>query len=311
MRAAGDGAGGGRMSGPGPRARLDRELVRRGLAPSGMAAREAIAAGQVTVDGAPAGKPSTLVGRHQDLVVLAARRWVSRGGDKLEAALDALNVPVAGRICLDAGASTGGFTDVLLAHGARTVVAVDVGYGQLAWKLRNDPRVVVLERTHARDLTAEVLGDVVPGLVVADLSFISLATVLPALRAVAAPDADWCCLVKPQFEAGPDFVGRGGVVRDSAGWVVALDRVGGAAGEVGLAVRAGTVSALPGPAGNIEFFLWLAPGPALGASGSEPVGGDPASWSAVRDRLVAEGEALRATRAGVGGAPGEPAGGEI
>jgi 23S rRNA (cytidine1920-2'-O)/16S rRNA (cytidine1409-2'-O)-methyltransferase len=303
-----------------------------------VAAREAIAAGQVTVDGAPAGKPSTQVGRHQDLVVLGVRRWVSRGGDKLEAALDALDVPVAGRICLDAGASTGGFTDVLLARGARTVVAVDVGYGQLAWKLRNDPRVVVLERTHARDLTAELLGDLVPGLVVADLSFISLAMVLPALRAVAAPGADWCCLVKPQFEAGPDFVGRGGVVRDSAGWVVALDRVAGAAGALGLAVRAGTVSALPGPAGNIEFFLWLAPGvsgsepvggdlagargsgsePVGGdlagarASGSEPVGGDPASWSAMRDRLVAQGEALRAARAGLGeGEPSEPAGGEI
>jgi 23S rRNA (cytidine1920-2'-O)/16S rRNA (cytidine1409-2'-O)-methyltransferase len=287
------------MSGPGPRARLDRELVRRGLAPSRVAAQEAIAAGQVTVDGAPAGKPSTLVGRQQDLVVLeAVRRWVSRGGDKLEAALDALDIPVTGRVCLDAGASTGGFTDVLLARGAHMVVAVDVGYGQLAWKLRNDPRVVVLERTHVRDLTADLLGDVVPELVVADLSFISLATVLPALRAVADPDADWCCLVKPQFEAGPGFVGRGGVVRDSAGWAVALDRVARAAGDLGLAVMAGAVSALPGPAGNIEFFLWLAPG--ARASGSEPGGGDVTSWSAVRDRLVGEGRVLRAADAGRG-----------
>jgi 23S rRNA (cytidine1920-2'-O)/16S rRNA (cytidine1409-2'-O)-methyltransferase len=299
------------MSGPGPRARLDRELVRRGLAPSRVAAQEAIAAGQVTVDGAPARKPSTLVGRHQDLVVLeAARRWVSRGGDKLEAALDALDIPVTGRVCLDAGASTGGFTDVLLARGARTVVAVDVGYGQLAWKLRNDPRVIVLERTHVRDLTAELLGGVVPELVVADLSFISLATVLPVLRAVAGPGADWCCLVKPQFEAGPGLVGRGGVVRDSAGWVVALDRVARAAGDLGLAVMAGAVSALPGPAGNIEFFLWLAGvrasesepvgGDVAGvrASDGEPVGGDMTGWSAVRDRLVDEGLALRAADAG-------------
>jgi 23S rRNA (cytidine1920-2'-O)/16S rRNA (cytidine1409-2'-O)-methyltransferase len=271
------------MSGRAQRVRLDRELVRRGLVPSRVAAQEVIATGRVTVDGAPAGKASTLVGRDQDLVVAGpARRWVSRGGDKLAGALEVLEVGVVGRICLDVGASTGGFTDVLLARGARTVIAVDVGYGQLAWKLRADPRVVVLERTHARDLTAELLGGMVPGLVVADLSFISLATVLPSLRAVADPQADWCCLVKPQFEAGPQFVERGGVVRDTAGWAVALDRVADAAGALGLGIRAGTVSPLPGPAGNVEFFLWLAPGPAD-------------AWPAGRDRLLDEGRALRAT----------------
>jgi 23S rRNA (cytidine1920-2'-O)/16S rRNA (cytidine1409-2'-O)-methyltransferase len=265
-----------------PRARLDRELVRRGLVASRVAAQDVIAAGQVTVDGAPAGKASTLVGRQQDLVVHAPpRRWVSRGGDKLDGALDALQIAVADRVCLDAGASTGGFTDVLLARGARTVVAVDVGYGQLAWKLRTDPRVVVRERTHVKDLTPGSLDDdLVPDLIVADLSFISLASVLPSLHAIADPAADWCCLVKPQFEAGPQFVGRGGVVRDSAGWAAALDRVAAAAQALGLQVRDGAVSGLPGPAGNIEFFVWLDPGDATG-------------WPSVRDRLLADGCALR------------------
>ncbi len=268
------------------RARLDRELVRRGLAPSREAAQEAITAGRVTVDGAPGRKPSTLVTRRQQLVMLGpARRWVSRGGDKLDGALDALGLDVSDRVALDAGASTGGFTDVLLQRGARTVVAVDVGYGQLAWKLRSDDRVVVLERTHARDLTPDDLHPHVPDLVVADLSFISLASVLPALHAVAAPDADWCCLVKPQFEAGPGFVERGGVVRDPAGWRAALDQVAAAASDLGLGVRAGTVSPLPGPAGNIEFFLWLRAQPT-------------AEWSDVLDRLVVEGSALRAAHPG-------------
>jgi 23S rRNA (cytidine1920-2'-O)/16S rRNA (cytidine1409-2'-O)-methyltransferase len=268
------------------RARLDRELVRRGLAPSREAAQRAIAEGRVTVDGAPGRKSSTLVSRRQELVVSGPpRRWVSRGGDKLDGALDALDLDVAGRIALDAGASTGGFTDVLLDRGARTVIAVDVGYGQLAWKLRSDERVVVLERTHARDLTPADLHPYVPDLVVADLSFISLASVLPALRAVVAPDADWCCLVKPQFEAGPAFVERGGVVRDPAGWRVALEQVAAAAGELGLGVRAGAVSALPGPAGNIEFFLWLRAGPCD-------------VWPEVRDRLLVDGSTLRATHAG-------------
>jgi 23S rRNA (cytidine1920-2'-O)/16S rRNA (cytidine1409-2'-O)-methyltransferase len=269
------------------RARLDRELVRRGLVSSRVVAQDVIAAGQVTIDGAPAGKASTLVGRQQDLVVHAPpRRWVSRGGDKLEGALDALGIPVAGRVCLDAGASTGGFTDVLLARGAQTVVAVDVGYGQLAWKLRTDPRVVVRERTHVRDLTPGSLGDdLVPDLIVADLSFISLATVLPSLHAVADPAADWCCLVKPQYEAGRRFLGRGGVVRDSAGWAVALDRVAAAARALGLHVRGGVVSGLPGPAGNIEFFVWL------GQSNAS-------DWAQTRDRLLADGCALRDRHAG-------------
>jgi len=273
------------MTAPGHRFRLDRELVRRGLAPSREAAQEAIAAGQVTVDGAPGRKPSTLVTRGQQLVVRGpGRRFVSRGGDKLDGALDALGLDVSGRIGLDAGASTGGFTDVLLQRGARTVVAVDVGYGQLAWKLRGDDRVIVLERTHARDLTPDDLHPYLPDLVVADLSFISLASVLPALRRVAAPDADWCCLVKPQFEAGPSFVERGGVVRDPAGWRAALEQVAQAADDLGLGIRAGTVSPLPGPAGNIEFFLWLRAEPST-------------AWTDVIERLVVDGSTLRATHA--------------
>ena len=274
------------MSSTSRRVRLDRELVRRGLVRSRQSAQEVIAQGRVTVDGAPAAKPSALVGPWQNLAVTGGgRRWVSRGGDKLAGALAALRVPVAGRICLDAGASTGGFTDVLLDAGARCVIAVDVGYGQLAWTLRNDPRVVVLERTHVRALDASQLDGHVPELVVADLSFISLATVLPALRAVADPGADWCLLVKPQFEAGPGFVRRGGVVRDPDGWRTALDKVRRAAIELGLRAAEGTVSPLPGPAGNIEFFLWLRT-----ANGTD--------WEVLRERLIADGCMLRDTTAG-------------
>jgi 23S rRNA (cytidine1920-2'-O)/16S rRNA (cytidine1409-2'-O)-methyltransferase len=241
----------------GRRSRLDRELVRRGLVDSRQVAREVVEAGQVTVDGAPAAKPAALVAPDQQLVVHGpGRRWVSRGGDKLDGALEVLGLEVAGRVCLDAGASTGGFTDVLLARGAAAVVAVDVGYGQLAWRLRTDPRVVVVERTHVRDLTVDHLAGHRPDLVVADLSFISLASVLAPLRALLGAGVDWCCLVKPQFEVGRALVGRG-VVRDAAGWEAALVRVRDAVAAAGLVVADGTVSPLPGPAGNVEFFLWL------------------------------------------------------
>lgn len=274
------------MTAAAKRSRLDRELVRRGLVPSRETARQAIEDGQVTVDGAPATKAATLVGRDQHLVVLVPpRRWVSRGGDKLDGALTALGLDVAGRVCLDVGASTGGFTDVLLDRGARTVVAVDVGYGQLAWKLRQDPRVVVLERTHARDLTWALIAPHVPDVVVADLSFIALATVLPALHGVAAHEAEWCCLVKPQFEAGPRFVSRGGVVRDPVGWGAALDQVAHMAEGLGLYVTDGVVSSLPGPAGNIEFFLRLS---VMSAQ----------AWPVLRERLLDEGCALRTATTG-------------
>jgi 23S rRNA (cytidine1920-2'-O)/16S rRNA (cytidine1409-2'-O)-methyltransferase len=241
------------------RARLDAELVRRGLAASRAEAQRLIAEGLVTVGGAPAGKPATQVAPNEALVVAAEAgdRFASRGGHKLDGALDALGVPVEGRSCLDAGASTGGFTDVLLRRGAARVVAVDVGYGQLAWHLRTDERVVVLDRTNVRHLGPGDLPPPAPDLVVADLSFISLVLVLPALDAVAAPEADHVLLVKPQFEAGAERVGKGGVVRDPAVWEEALRRVAGAAADLGLACVGGTVSPLPGPAGNIEFFLHL------------------------------------------------------
>jgi len=246
------------------RVRLDRELVRRGLAPSREAASAAIRAGQVLVGGAVAAKPSTLVST-ADPVALAgpARRWASRGGDKLAPALERLQVPVAGRRCLDAGASTGGFTDVLLAAGAAEVVAVDVGYGQLDLRLRQDPRVAVLDRTNARDLDAERVGGPVD-LTVADLSFISLRLVLPALARVTRDDGDLLLLVKPQFEAGREAVGRGGVVRDPAVRAAAVRAVADAGASLGLGVAGICPSPLPGPAGNLELFLHLRAGaPAL------------------------------------------------
>ncbi|CAN5922726.1 16S/23S rRNA (cytidine-2'-O)-methyltransferase TlyA [soil metagenome] len=263
------------------RARLDRELVRRGLADSRTVAQELIAAGQVTIDGAPGRKPATLVTPRQQLTVVGpGRRWVSRGGDKLDGTLDALDLHVSRRVCLDAGASTGGFTDVLLARGADTVIAVDVGYGQLAWRLRTDHRVVVVERTHVRDLTVAQLAGHTPSLVVADLSFISLRSVLPPLHALLGDDVDWCCLVKPQFEVGRAAVGRRGVVRDPLDWARALDGVQTQAQALGLVVAGGTVSGLPGPAGNIEFFVWLRDH-------------DPADWAELRDQLLRHGVALR------------------
>jgi 23S rRNA (cytidine1920-2'-O)/16S rRNA (cytidine1409-2'-O)-methyltransferase len=242
------------------RVRLDRELVRRGLAPSREVVSAAIRAGQVLVGGAVAAKPSTLVST-ADPVALAgpARRWASRGGDKLAPALERLQVPVAGRRCLDAGASTGGFTDVLLAAGAAEVVAVDVGYGQLDLRLRQDPRVTVLDRTNARDLDPGRIGGPVD-LTVADLSFISLRLVLPAMARVTRHDGDLLLLVKPQFEAGREAVGRGGVVRDPAARAAAVRAVADAGASLGLGVAGICPSPLPGPAGNLELFLHLRAG---------------------------------------------------
>ena len=188
------------------RARVDAELVRRGLARSRQQAAELIGAGRVSIDGMPAVKPATAIALDARLTVTESdeRSWVSRGAHKLIGALDAFELAVDGRRCLDAGASTGGFTEVLLDRGAREVVAADVGYGQLAWSLRSDQRVAVLDRTNVRALTAEVIGGAVD-LVVADLSFISLATVLPALVSCASADADIVPMVKPQFEVGKDL----------------------------------------------------------------------------------------------------------
>jgi 23S rRNA (cytidine1920-2'-O)/16S rRNA (cytidine1409-2'-O)-methyltransferase len=247
------------------RARLDAELVRRGLARSREQAAEFVAAGLVTVGGQAAAKPATQVELGAAIQVRAREAgpsYVSRGGHKLAGALDtfaALGLSVKGRRCLDAGASTGGFTDVLLRRGATHVVAVDVGYGQLAWRLRNDERVTVLDRTNVRDLEPGAVGDPV-GLVVADLSFISLRLVLPALLRCATPDADLVLMVKPQFEVGRERLGSGGVVREPELRREAVRSVAESAYGLGLGVRAVTASPLPGPSGNVEYFLWLARG---------------------------------------------------
>jgi 23S rRNA (cytidine1920-2'-O)/16S rRNA (cytidine1409-2'-O)-methyltransferase len=242
------------------RTRLDAELVRRGLARSRAQAAELVAAGRVRVGGVAAGKPATMVDPADPIVVDVDRPgadYVSRGGHKLAGALAALSgPPVAGRRCLDAGAAAGGFTDVLLRAGAAEVVAVDVGYGQLAWSLRTDPRVTVHERTNVRTLTPAVIGGPV-ALTVADLSFISLRLVLPALAGCTAPDGDLLLMVKPQFEVGRGRVGPGGVVRDPALRAEAVRAVAEAAEECDLGVADLTASPLPGPAGNVEIFLWL------------------------------------------------------
>jgi 23S rRNA (cytidine1920-2'-O)/16S rRNA (cytidine1409-2'-O)-methyltransferase len=239
------------------RARLDAELVRRGLARSREQAAELVHAGRVRVAGATATKPATAVEPGTPVLVEADSDdpgYASRGGHKLAGALDALPVPVADRRVLDAGASTGGFTDVLLRRGAREVVAVDVGYGQLAWHLRTDPRVSVHDRTNVRELTPEQIGGPVE-LTVADLSFIPLTLVLPALAACTSEDL--LPMVKPQFEVGRERVGAKGVVRDPQLRAEAIRTVADRAYELGLGVRGMTRSPLPGPAGNVEFFLWL------------------------------------------------------
>jgi 23S rRNA (cytidine1920-2'-O)/16S rRNA (cytidine1409-2'-O)-methyltransferase len=241
------------------RARLDAELVRRGLARSREQAGELVAAGLVAVAGQRAAKPATQVGRDTPITVTESGEpgYVSRGGRKLAGALEAFGpqgLIVAGQTCLDAGASTGGFTDVLLRAGAAHVVAADVGYGQLAWSLQTDPRVTVLDRVNVRTLDHVTPA---PSLVVADLSFISLTLVLPALAACAAPDADFVLLVKPQFEVGKGRVGAGGVVRNTSDRSAAVQKVTAAAGQLGLGVRGVTASPLPGPAGNVEYFVWL------------------------------------------------------
>jgi 23S rRNA (cytidine1920-2'-O)/16S rRNA (cytidine1409-2'-O)-methyltransferase len=245
------------------RRRLDSELVRRGLARSREHAVELVAAGRVKVSGQNATKAATQVETSAPILVETADagpEYVSRGGHKLAGALAAFTgLEVAGRRCLDAGASTGGFTDVLLRAGAAHVVAVDVGYGQIAWSLRTDDRVTVAERLNIRDLTPEQVGEP-PSLVVADLSFISLRLVLPALA--RCTDGDLVPMVKPQFEVGKERLGKGGVVRDLGHRADAVEAVAVAAARRGWGARAVTTSPLPGPSGNVEFFLWLRAGEA-------------------------------------------------
>jgi 23S rRNA (cytidine1920-2'-O)/16S rRNA (cytidine1409-2'-O)-methyltransferase len=238
-----------------PRRRLDAELVRRGLVPDAAAAVSAVAAGRVTVGGGPATNAAALIAPDDAVrVTPSSGRYVSRGGAKLEAALDRFGVDPRGRDALDAGASTGGFTDCLLQAGAAHVVAVDVGYGQLAWSLRQDPRVVVRERTNVRDLRP---GDLPfrPSLVVADLSFVSLAGLVPHLAELAGDGADLVLLVKPQFEVAPALVGEGGVVREPAARREAIERVASAARAAGAGTLAVMTSPIAGRAGNVEYLL--------------------------------------------------------
>jgi 23S rRNA (cytidine1920-2'-O)/16S rRNA (cytidine1409-2'-O)-methyltransferase len=239
--------------------RLDAELVRRGLARSREHAVALIAEGRVAVGGRAATKPATGVDAGTPVVVRTdpdEPSWVSRGAHKLLGALEAFPVPVGGRRALDAGASTGGFTEVLLSRDAAEVVAVDVGYGEFAWSLRTDARVRLHERTNVRTLTPEAIGGPVD-LVVADLSFISLRLVLPALTGCAREDADLLPMVKPQFEVGRERLGSGGVVRDRGHRADAVQEVAEAAATLGWGTAGVVASPLPGPAGNVEFFLWL------------------------------------------------------
>ncbi|MGC5033555.1 TlyA family RNA methyltransferase [Micromonospora sp. DT229] len=242
------------------RNRLDAELVRRGLARSREQAAALVEAGRVLLRGVPARKAAAMVDPADPLLVTGddpTSEYVSRGGHKLAGALAAFTpagLTVAGRRCLDAGASTGGFTDVLLRAGAAEVVAVDVGYGQLAWSLRTDERVRVFERTNVRTLTTEVIGGPVE-LTVADLSFISLRLVMPALA--GCTEGDLVLMVKPQFEVGKERVGAGGVVRDPALRAEAVLDVAAAAMGHQLGLVDVAASPLPGPSGNVEFFVWL------------------------------------------------------
>jgi 23S rRNA (cytidine1920-2'-O)/16S rRNA (cytidine1409-2'-O)-methyltransferase len=241
---------------PAQHPRLDERVLADGLAESRAKAQGLILAGEVLVDGRRVDKPGTRVAPEARVALRARQPFVSRGGEKLAGALDDLGIDPVGRSCLDVGASTGGFTDCLLQRGARRVVAVDVGHGQLHEKLRRDPRVVVVERANARHLDASALGGEPVDLVVVDVSFISARLVLPRL-AELAPDADWLVLVKPQFEVGREQVGRGGVVRDDALRLAAVEAVRAAAEALGRRFAGQTESRVAGPKGNREIFLWM------------------------------------------------------
>ena len=269
-----------------PKQRLDLELVNRGLAASRQQAQQLIRAGRVRSGDRLLDKPGTEVNPELPLSVQQPPRFVSRGGEKLERALSSFPIAVAGRVCLDGGISTGGFSDCLLQRGAARVYGIDVGYGQTAWSLRCDPRVVLRERTNLRRLTAEQLygpGDPRPDLAVADVSFISLALVLPALLALLKPErCELVLLVKPQFEVGRARVGKGGVVRDPAAHEDAIGGVIGAAAGLGLSAAGLVASPITGPAGNHEYLLWLKPGDPLAAARGTgaPKNGEPGAQAA-------------------------------
>jgi 23S rRNA (cytidine1920-2'-O)/16S rRNA (cytidine1409-2'-O)-methyltransferase len=246
------------------KARIDAVLAERGLFPSRSAAAGAVRAGEVRVgqDGPVALRPSQLVEPEAALIVDPGPRYVSRGGTKLENALEALGIDVVGRDCLDVGASTGGFTDCLLQRGAPRVIATDVAYGQIDVRLREDPRVTVIERLNAREMEPADLP-FAASLATVDVSFISLAKVLPAVARCLAPGGEALAMVKPQFELGRERVGRG-VVRDAGDRREAILAVADAANEIGLGVRGFASSGLPGPKGNRETFVWCGgegPGP--------------------------------------------------
>lgn len=279
--------------------RIDSELVRRGVARSRAHAAQLITDGHVTLDGAPVTKPARQVNPAQAIEIVAPSGddYVSRGAHKLAGALDALQARglapvVEGRRCLDAGASTGGFTDVLLRRGAASVVAVDVGYGQLAWSLQSDPRVRVLDRTNVRTLDPAAVAPA-PGLIVGDMSFISLTLVLEPLLRAAADDADLLLMVKPQFEIGKERLGHGGVVRDPELRLETILTVAESAHALGLGIDAITASPLPGPSGNVEYFLFMHAG---GAGSGADLTGD--ALIAEARRAVAEGPDGKGARRG-------------
>jgi 23S rRNA (cytidine1920-2'-O)/16S rRNA (cytidine1409-2'-O)-methyltransferase len=241
------------------RRRADTLLAERGLAPSRTAAAATVRAGRVRLgkDGSTIDKPSELVPEDAELLVVEGAEFVSRGGIKLNNALNELSIAVEDRLALDVGASTGGFTDCLLQGGARMVIAVDVGYGQLDWSLRQDSRVLVMERLNARYLGDSFLP-FRPELITVDVSFISLAMLIPSIVNTAADEFDLLGLVKPQFELGKEKVGKGGVVRDAGDRRDAIRRVAEAAQQAALVVRGLASSGLPGPKGNRETFVWAA-----------------------------------------------------
>lgn len=276
--------------------RLDQALVERGLVPTRSRAFTAILTGQVHVNGCPARKAGQSVGPGDELTVMQrARAYVSRGGEKLAHALERFALAVAGLRALDIGASTGGFTDCLLQHGARTVVAVDVGYGQFDWKLRNDPRVQLVERTNARHLEPDAIGGQVQ-ICVIDVSFISLARMWPAVRRCLLPDGRGVALVKPQFEAGRADVGRGGVVREPAIHRRVLIEVERSAHDAGIGMMDLRASPILGPKGNVEFLALLGPRAApLDAT--------------IRARALEESRLLTAGRGAHGAQPADPLGG--
>ncbi len=278
-----------RLRGKVKRVRLDLAMLEHGLAASRERARALILAGKVLVDGQVVDKAGASVGAGAGVALKAADHpYVGRGGEKLQGALEEFAIPVAGRVCLDLGASTGGFTDCLLRHGAALVYAVDVGRGQLDSRLRADPRVVVMERTHARTLTPADLPER-PDLATVDLSFISLAGILPVLPPLLAGSGEIVALIKPQFEVGKGQVGKGGVVRDPASHRLAITRVGRVAVELGLQILGAEASCLIGPKGNREFFLYL--------GRPCPEQGRPEPWRRTNVGLDPEEAADRAVRA--------------